>query len=247
MSLSPRRPAFPARAKADCFACQNRERSAWCGLSTADLNLLDRKKQVTAYKPGQMIYYQGEVSHGLFVVEQGSVAIRKSDSGGATMLMRLCHPGDSLGYRALLSGNRHTTSAEALSDSKVCFFSSESVKEMLMHNPELGLRFVRQLSEELETTEEHMLRSASLPVRTRVAHLLLTLKDRYGTAQDDGSLLVQLPISRQDIASLLGARPETIARTLHELESDGVVRMAGRSAIVPDLDLLLDELEFSDE
>jgi CRP/FNR family transcriptional regulator len=72
------------------------------------------------------------------------------------------------------------------------------------------------------------------------------LKERFGTAGDDGSIVMELPLARQDIAALLGARPETVTRTLHALEVDGVARFSGRTAVIPDLDLLLDEVEFAD-
>jgi CRP-like cAMP-binding protein len=247
MHLATRRAGAPIRSKADCFTCQNRERSAWCGLSNADLDLLDRNKRCTLYRPHQVIHHQGDECRGLFVIEEGTVAVRKSDAAGGSMLLRLCHPGDALGYRALLSGGVHTTEADPLVNSRVCFFERNAVKDMLRHNPELGLRFVRQLNEELETAENSMLRNTTYSIRERLVHLLVTLKDRFGSVGDDGNLSIALPLSRLDIASLLGVRPETIARTLHELESDGIVRIAGRSAIIPDLDLLLDEIEFSDQ
>ncbi len=246
MSLTTRRSRIPTRVKAECFACQNRERSAWCGLSTLDLDLLNRQKQTSLYRAGQPVYQQGDECRGLFVVEAGTVAVRKTDSQGHTMLLRLCHVGDVLGYRAFLAGQRHATSAEALAESRICFFEQRAVQDMLKQNPELGLRFVRQLDHDLESTEQGLLRTAALPIRARLAHMLLTLKDRYGSVDEEGTLSLLLPLSRQDIASLLAARPETIARCIHELESDGVVRFAGRSAIIPDLDLLLDEVEFSD-
>ncbi|MCB1153632.1 winged helix-turn-helix domain-containing protein, partial [bacterium] len=60
---------------------------------------------------------------------------------------------------------------------------------------------------------------------------------------EDGNILIELPMSRQDIADMVGARPETIARTIRSLQDDGVATFKGREVMVPDLDALLDELE----
>lgn len=83
-------------------------------------------------------------------------------------------------------------------------------------------------------------------MRTRMAHLLLTLKDRFAEAAEDGTLSMKLPLSRQDIADILGARPEMVARIIHALEVDGVAIFSGRKVVIPDLDPLLDEIEHID-
>jgi CRP/FNR family transcriptional regulator len=82
-----------------------------------------------------------------------------------------------------------------------------------------------------------------MSVRARTAHLLLMLKDRFATVTEDGSLSFELPLSRKDMASIVGTRPETIARTIRSLEADGVTRFSGRRVTVHDLDALLDEVE----
>jgi len=246
MNLTRRRADAPTKVKLDCFDCQSRDRSAWCGLNLSDVSFLNEHKQAQIVRPGSVIHEQGDACKGVYIVERGTVAIRKTDAAGNTMLLRLCHKGDTIGYRALLSGEPHTTSAECLAESRVCFVAKESVQAMTKRNPELGLQFVRQLAQELEATEHGLLRTAALPIRVRLAHLLLSLRERYGSVDDSGTLLLELPLSRQDIASLLAARPETIARAIHELDSDSVAHFSGRTVTIPDLDLLLDEVEFAD-
>jgi CRP/FNR family transcriptional regulator len=159
------------------------------------------------------------------------------------VLVRLRHPGETMGYRDFFSGAVFTTSAEALAPTKVCFIRDAAVRSLLERNPSLGLRFLEQVSHDLQSAEDTILQTASLATRARLAHLLLTLKDRHGTVGDDGDLQIALPLSRQDIADLLGTRPETIARVINALEKDGVAVFSGRMVIVPDLDALLDEIE----
>jgi CRP/FNR family transcriptional regulator len=114
---------------------------------------------------------------------------------------------------------------------------------MLSHNPTLGLNFLTHLAEDLDSAEESILQNSSLSVRTRLVHLLLTLKDRFAGVTEDGTIELSLPLARQDLAALLGTRPETIARTIHALESDSVAMFSGRTVRIPDLDMLLNEIE----
>ena len=243
MIRDPHARSAPGRLQLSCFECQKRERSAWCGLTEGELGLLNRRKQCSEYRSGQVVFRQGDPFRGVFVVEQGTLAVRKYDALGNAILLKLVHQGDTLGYRDFLANQDYTTGADALTESRLCLIATDAVRELLQRNPALGLGFIHRMAEDLESAEQGLLRASALPIRARLAHLLLTLKDRYGAVDDSGVLRLDLPLARQDMAALLGVRPETITRTMHALEEDGVVTFAGRAAAIPDLDLLLNEVE----
>jgi CRP-like cAMP-binding protein len=128
------------------------------------------------------------------------------------------HEGETMGYRDFFADQVFTTSAEALEPTRICFIDKRSVRILLDRNPTLGLGFLKRLASDLQNAEDALLMSAALTTRTRMAHLLLALKDRYATAQEDGTLTMKLPLSRQDIADILGSRTETVARIIQALE-----------------------------
>ena len=227
----------------NCFSCQWRERSEWCALDGEDLQFLDNNRNEQNLKTHQRLFDQGDPCDGIYCVESGTIAIRRSDEQGNTVLVGIHHPGETIGYRNFFADSEHTTSAEALTDSKICFISSTNLREMLQRNPSLGHRFIRRMANDLERAEETILQSSAFSIRTRMAHLLLSLKDRFAETDEEGNLVMTLPLARQDIAAMLGARPETVARTIHVLEEAGVARFSGRVVIIPDLDTLLDEIE----
>ena len=216
-------------------------------LAPSDLTELNDRKIASVFEPGQFIFRQGEPCNGIFSIVSGAVAIRKTDAHGHAVLVRMRHEGETMGYRDFFSGEVFTTSAEALQRTQVCFIEKRSVRSLLDRNPTLGLNFLQRLADDLQVAEESLLMSAALTTRARMAHLLLALKDRYATAQDDGTLTMRLPLSRQDIADILGSRAETVARIIHALEVDGVARFSGRNVVIPDLDPLLDEIEPREE
>jgi len=226
-----------------CFACQGRERNEWCALKDDDLELLNRSKITVNYRPGQDVYLQGNPCNGIYCIEDGTIAVRRMDVQGNSILIRLAHAGQTLGYRDFFGAQGHTASAEALTPARVCHVEGQALRNLLGHNPTLGLNFLAHLAEDLDHAEESILQNSALTVRTRLAHLLLTLKDRFADAHEDGTIVISLPLARQDLAALLGTRPETIARTIHALESDSVATFSGRTVRIPDLDLLLNEIE----
>lgn len=237
----------PARGKGgsgdSCFTCQMRPASEWGVLQEDEVSSLNDSKICNTYRPGQIIFYQGNPCLGVYCIESGTIAIRKTDAAGNSVLVRLAHEGQTLGYRTYFSGGGYTASAEALTEARICFVDRAAVRRLLDLNPALGMRFLKRISDDLRDSEDQRLAAASLPVRARVAHLLLVLKDRCATVDEDGTLVIELPLARQDIAAMLGTRPETIARTTKALEEDGVAEFRGRHVLVQDLDMLLDEVE----
>ena len=235
------------RGVSSCFTCQARHESEWCVLDDQDLAILNRAKVPGMYEPGQVIFHEGAPCTGIYCIEDGTVALTKKGHEGSRVISKLFHSGATLGYVAYFAGHPYPGTAEALSRSKICFVRSDAVDALLQRNPALAFRFTNSLAQRVEEEEQSKVEALLHPLRARVAHLLLILKDRYGTIDDSGKLTIEMPLSRQDIAALVGARPESISRVIRQLEALDVAHFDGRRAIVPDLDPLMDAAELLDE
>lgn len=240
---SGRGPAPTELGAGGCLNCQGRPHSEWCVLSGDDVRVLSISRTVNVYEPGQVIFYQGNPCLGIYCVEQGEVALRRTDEAGHSAIVRLAHAGQTLGYRSFFADSTYSASAEALTECRVCFVDRAAVRRLLDANPSLGLQFLQRVAQELAESEESRLVASTMPARARLAHLLLSLRERCGRITEAGDLVIDLPLSRQDLAALLGTRPETVSRAIRALEDDGVAEFSGRHVLVGDLDLLLDELE----
>ena len=117
------------------------------------------------------------------------------------------------------------------------------MRSLLNHNPALGLRYLKRVSSSLGDAEEQILHNATLSVRARFAHLLVVLHEKYGDGAQDGKREFKLPLSRHDLASMVGTTPESLSRTIRKLESDGVAIFSGRRVVIPDLEELVQEFE----
>ncbi len=231
----------------NCFTCQARGRTEWCVLTEEELALVNQGKVSRQYLRGDVIFHEGDECRGVHCIESGLVGIRKLDAAGKEVLLRLSHPGDTMCYRSFLAGNDHNNSAEALEQSVICSVSGATVRSLLNKNPSLGLRFLKHAARDLDDAEEMVLQSTTLPVRARFAHLLLVLKDRYGVTGEDGALVLELPLSRQDMAAMIGIRPETLSRIIRSFEEDDIAHFSGRRVHVARIEDLIRELDYSAE
>lgn len=236
-------PPCDRHAVVDCPNCHGRNHEEWGVLSEEGLKSLNAVRVSNTYAPGQVIFYQGNPCLGIYCIDSGEVALRKTDEHGASAIVRLARAGQTIGYRAFFAGSPYAASAEALTEARVCFIPSDAVRSLVEQDSSLGYRFLKRTADDLRESEEARLHATSLSTRARLAHFLLTLKDRNGVVGDDNVLTMVLPLSRTDLAALLGTRRESIARAIRGLQDAGVAQFEGRTVRVPDLDTLLDELE----
>ena len=117
------------------------------------------------------------------------------------------------------------------------------MEKIIEVSPQTAQRFLERIATDLRRAEETYMQGACLPVRARLARLLYDMRVHYGTADDQGTIRINLPLQRKDMASMLGTRPETLARTIRALGKDGVVSFDGRKVEIEDLDTLLDEFD----
>lgn len=227
-----------------CSDCHFREASEWCALTDDQVEFVDATKTSREYGRGEILFHEGDESRGVYCIKSGLVGIRKTDADGNSILLgRLGYPGSTLGYRPFLAGECHRGSAEALKTSIVCFIDGQTVRGLLNINPALGLNFLESTAKALGKAEEDYFQSAAHSLRTQILHLLLVFKDRYGKIDDDGSLLVELPVSRQDLAAMVGARPESMSRAIRDLSEQGIAKFSGRMVQIPNVNNLFTELE----
>ncbi|MCG8509742.1 MAG: Crp/Fnr family transcriptional regulator [Rhodospirillales bacterium] len=228
-----------------CLNARLRTQSEWNVLTPAEIGLFNRKVVCRTYKAGQCIFGQGDICRGLYLVEHGLVAVRKVDEDGLSAIVRLAHQGDTLGYRPLLAKENHRATAEVIQDAKICFVDAATMHRLLFSNPRLGMRFLENTARAFGDAEDRLFQVAALSLRTRIIHILVLLRQQYGRVGKDGTLLLELPMSRRDLAEMIGARPESVSRTLREIKNDGLIRISGRKVGIDQFDRLVDELHGS--
>ncbi len=226
-----------------CRICHVRQKSDWRDLDASATASLERERCRREYGSGELVFAQGAANDGVYCVSGGTVGIRRLDRNGNSVLLGLAYPGDTIGYRSFLTGSEHRTSAEALGPSIVCHISAGALGAMLAAQPALGLRFLQRSIGELEYAHDAMFRQATLSNRLKLVHLLLVLVRRHGRVQPNGAHALDLPVSRRDLASMIGTRHETVSRIIGRLEDAGVARFSGRQVTIPNVKALAAEID----
>jgi len=210
------------KRKPYCATCQHRVRSMLRDVDDVALENLDSTKACYIYKKGQVIFSEGIPPTGLYCLHTGKVKIYKTGDEGREKIVRLAKNGDVIGYRALLMGGPSSVSAAALEESLVCCIPQDTFFKLLRSNGNLTMRIIESLSAELGSAEEQILHIAQRPVRERLAEALLLLKETYGT-EDGDSAALDVRLSREELAGIVGTAIETLVRTLAEFMREQLI------------------------
>ena len=210
----------------------------WAALCEEKASQVRDACRVRHFLPGEPVYYEGDQPAGIYCLTKGLVGIRKSDAEGDSVLLRLVRPGQTFGYRALLMNEPHGVSAEALKASRVCQVPAATVSRLMAEDPSLITAFFRYLARDMEEAENKVMEAMTASSRVRFLRLLLLLcvdgRDGECEGGSGGEIHLELPVSRQDIASLIGVRSETMSRVIRAIEADGLARFKGRRVEIPD-------------
>ena len=201
------------------------------------------EKSAHVYDAGHSIFIQGHTSLGVYFILEGTVGIRRSDAFGNSTLLRLVEAGQTIGHEAYFSGSAHRDSATALTPCRIYFVEKSVMDEIKASSPALSEQFLQRMASDMQGADLSRVEFIHLQVRARLAQLLLTLRKHHGTVDDAGNLRIKLPMSRRDMASAIGTRPESLSRAIRALEKAGTAKFKGKQVVVQDLDDLLDEVE----
>ncbi len=197
--------------------------------------ILERARTSRQYERGDVIFAQGTISSELFCLRGGQALLWHEDAFQHRTGFRVAGPCEIIGFRSFFAEDVHAATAQAVTGCNVCVHPRAAVERVIEHNPKFAREFLRTLARDRGPADALLLRGQHLSVKVRLICLLLILKDHYGRVEPDNSLTMELPIMRRDIASLLGARAESVTRAIKDLQHDGIVQFQRRLVTAPDV------------
>lgn len=215
-----------------CCSCSSFHRSVFSSLNADHLPLLDGNVTHKSYKKGQVIFYQGNEPHGLYCIHTGKVKLYRQGMTDRNTIVRISGPGDLVGYRALLTGDEYTASAEVIEDTELCFIEKRVIDRLMAENPNLTFMLLRKLGRDLRASEDRFQRQTESQLRERIAELLILLKDQYGTTQEGSKQVINIKLSRREIADMLGTTIESVIRQISTLKKEGILEDINHSICI---------------
>jgi CRP/FNR family transcriptional regulator len=220
-----------------CADCGARRDGEFCGLVGPILERLEGRVSSHTYKPGQILFCEGDSPAALYVIRSGFLKLYRGAPSGDETVLRLLGPGDVAGYRPLFADEPFAATAEALEPTAVCSLSRRELMGLLERSPKLVLWFLKKLAVDLRTSEDELMCRSQETVARRTARWLIHIVERNDTNRVSGSMLTS-SLQRSEIARIVGTTPETLSRTLHTFARQGILELDRKRIVFRDLSSL---------
>ena len=220
-------------SKIKCHLCTGRTEGFFFNIEKSIAKKIDTQKTVHVYQPDQVIFHEGNPAFAVYCLHDGQIKLTKTGEKGEQKIIRLLGPGDILGYRAILANEPLAASAETLTACTVCIIPREIFTDILQLSPELSMKMMKKLSQELRVSEEQILSLLNHSVRQRAARMLLTLGEAV-PGSNKGPYKIP-HIQKNELAQMIGTTPETMSRTLKFFAQKGLIRLTHNTITVKNL------------
>jgi CRP/FNR family transcriptional regulator, nitrogen oxide reductase regulator len=200
------------------------------GLELNDLRVIASSARLRRVKSGSMFFYQDQPATTLYVLVEGRVKFTQVTPEGEQVLLRAIGPGEMFGAVAALGDAVHPATAQAVGDCIALGWRSEEISDLMERFPRIAVNALRFMAGRLKEFQDRYREMATERAERRVAHALLRLAGQIGR-EVEGGTLIDLPLSRQDIAEMAGTTLFTVSRILRGWQERGLVR-TGRERVV---------------
>ena len=192
-------------------------------LGEAELAQFARAARYRRVERGGYFFHEGEPATLLYVLAEGRVRLNQVSAEGQQVLLRFVSVGEPFGWIGSLGGSQYPASAEAADDCAALYWDTETMIALMERHPRLTIAALRMLARQVQELQQRYRELATERVERRIARALLRLSEQTGR-QVPGGILLDIRLSRQDLAEMTGTTLYTVSRILSRWEQEGLVK-----------------------
>ncbi|MCX7749306.1 MAG: Crp/Fnr family transcriptional regulator [Clostridia bacterium] len=191
------------------------------------VSLIVQKK----YEKNTLIISEGSIPQNFIVVSRGKIKIYGHSQDGKEQIMYILTNGDFFGARNLIHDKAADYNAQAMENTVVCTIERHQFQKLLLQFPGISIKIMDVLCDRLEKMESMFRKISPKDVDSRVNMMLLELAQKYGRRQQEG-ILIELPMSREEMANYIGVARETVSRKITSLKDEGLIEILGNKKLL---------------
>lgn len=202
------------------------------GATDEDLRIFVEKGILRSIEEGEFFFFQGDPARYLYILVTGRAKLTQTSAAGQQVNLRTINEWQMFGaLGAVRSNATYPATAQALEPSTALAIENDLLKEMMQTRPYLNMGLMQLMTGYIMEMQERYRELATERVERRIALTVLRLAGQVGRRLEEDKPVVELPMSRQEIAEAAGTTLFTVSRVLAEWERQGLVE-AGRERVV---------------
>ncbi len=193
------------------------------GLPADDVTAILAAAHRRRHGRAEFVCRQGDPVDAVYMVATGQVRLSQLEPDGQEVVIRFIGPGDIFGAVAAFKATQFPVSGEVVEASEVLAWDRATMTSLVARHPRLGQNLMAILSARIQEMRERIGDLQTQRVERRIARALLRLAQQAGQRTETG-ILINLPLSRQDLAEMTGTTLYTVSRVLSQWEADDIVK-----------------------
>jgi CRP/FNR family transcriptional regulator, cyclic AMP receptor protein len=192
-------------------------------LAESEIEQLSRITPYKRFSAGEIIYHMEDPADALYFVREGMVKISMYFPNGKEMILGLLGQYDIFGELLLLESERRPNQAEAVVDTTLIVMPEGDFQRLLQQQPRIAMKFIKVMSTRLWQAQQWQAEVGAFDAPGRLANLLVRLANDFGVEGERGTV-IDLNLTQQDLAKMIGATRETVSHCLARLLEYGAVK-----------------------
>jgi CRP/FNR family transcriptional regulator len=207
------------------------------GLSDRDWEKVADLFNERQYQKDDYIFLEGEAPEALYVVKSGKVKVLRHSQDGKDVVLRMAGQGQLLGSVAVFDGGGYPGTAQAIEDCALLVISRNDCLTLVTRFPVFALMVINEMGIRLRSSAEQIRSLAVERVEQRIARTLIKLGQTAGADSSEGRV-IELPLTRQDVADMTGTTVETAIRVMSKFRREELIFTRRGKVVLVDLDAL---------
>jgi CRP/FNR family transcriptional regulator, nitrogen oxide reductase regulator len=199
-------------------------------LAPSELDEVRQAAHLRHFEHQGFFYYQDDPATNFYILLEGQVRLSEVTLEGHQVLVRFVSPGEAIGIIAVLKNSVYPLAAQAVEDCRALAWDSTALEQLMERFPRIAINGLRLVSRRWHELEERYRELATEQVERRIAQTLLRLVRQVGHKVEDG-ILIDLPLTRRDLAEMTGTTHYTVSRILSRWEQEKLIE-TGRGRVL---------------
>lgn len=177
------------------------------------------------YSQHNVVFHAGADANNVYILLEGRIKIYALSSVGKTVILWFCFPGEIFGLAEITRAARREVTAEACADSTILVIPQQTFVSLIETLPGTAILIMDLLSCRLRGLTDMIVNLTNDDVTTRVIKLLLRLRARYGKPPCGDTCLIDIHLTHQEIADMIGTTRQSASTAINELKRQGLLTM----------------------
>ena len=215
----------------DCSKCELRKEGFFCKLGNDSLEAFERVKFTSSYPAGAVLFVEGQVPRGVYMLCAGRVKLTMASPEGKTIIARIAEPGELLGLHSAISGEAHELTAETLQPCQVDFIRREDFSRLLHEHNDVAVNAMQQFGNYYRGACQQI-RYLGLSTSATEKLACFLLESAAGGQETPQGVRFNLSLTHEEIAQIVGLTRESVTRGLAEFRHRSLISTKGPTILI---------------